>query len=332
MKRSFRGGRLRWEFWPIWAVYLPLVPYLIYLALKHRSATVFLAANPGMDGGGFVGESKSEILRQLDPAAVAPFALVENAAQALLWIESFPAVLKPDVGERGKGVAVIRNEDDVHNYFAQTAGKSIVQRYVAGVEFGIFYCRMPDEAKGRILSITDKRFPEVIGDGTRTLAELILSDPRAMCLASVYMRQSKRPLNDTPRAGERVQLVEIGSHSRGSIFLDGMTCHTPELEDRIDQLSKSHPGFYFGRYDVRAPSEERIAEFTVLELNGVSAEATHIYDPAVSLREAYRVLAQQWRLAFEIGAQNRLRGAVVPPAAEVWQSLRSGEVIRAQEA
>src|SRR5262249_28764742 len=49
-------------------------------------------------------------------------------------------------------------------------------------------------------------------------------------------------------------------------------------------------------------------EFQILELNGVTAEATHIYDPAVSLLEAYRVLFQQWRIAFDIGARNRDAG------------------------
>jgi hypothetical protein len=46
----------------------------------------------------------------------------------------------------------------------------------------------------------------------------------------------------------------------------------------------------------------------IIELNGVTSEATHIYDPKLSLFDAYRVLFQQWRIAFEIGALNRKRG------------------------
>ena len=42
----------------------------------------------------------------------------------------------------------------------------------------------------------------------------------------------------------------------------------------------------------------------MIELNGVASEATHIYDPAVSVWEAYRVLFRQWALAFEIGRKN----------------------------
>ena len=48
-------------------------------------------------------------------------------------------------------------------------------------------------------------------------------------------------------------------------------------------------------------------------MNGVTSEATNIYDPANSLWKAYGVLARQWRLAFEIGAANRARGTPVTP-------------------
>jgi len=46
----------------------------------------------------------------------------------------------------------------------------------------------------------------------------------------------------------------------------------------------------------------------IVELNGVTSEATHIYDPKLSLFGAYRVLFEQWRIAFEIGYLNRTRG------------------------
>jgi len=53
-----------------------------------------------------------------------------------------------------------------------------------------------------------------------------------------------------------------------------------------------------------------------VELNGVTSEATHIYDPKLSVWEAYRVLFEQWRIAFEIGHQNRAHGVRPTP---VWQ-------------
>jgi hypothetical protein len=55
----------------------------------------------------------------------------------------------------------------------------------------------------------------------------------------------------------------------------------------------------------------------VLELNGVTAESTDIYDPANSVVSAWRKLMRQWRLAFEIGAANRARGARVTTVGEL---------------
>jgi hypothetical protein len=97
----------------------------------------------------------------------------------------------------------------------------------------------------------------------------------------------------------------------GAIFLDGGWVKTKVLEEAFDAISKGFAGFYFGRFDVRTPSLEVFKEgwgFKIIELNGVTAEATHIYDPKNSLATAYNVLFQQWRLAFEIGAENRERG------------------------
>jgi hypothetical protein len=36
----------RWEFWPPWLAYIPVVPYIAFLGIKHRSLTLFTAANP----------------------------------------------------------------------------------------------------------------------------------------------------------------------------------------------------------------------------------------------------------------------------------------------
>src|ERR1051325_5693035 len=59
----------RWEFWPPYLFYPPVVAYIFYLGAKHRSMTLFTAANPAIPAGGFVGESKHEILQNLKQAA-----------------------------------------------------------------------------------------------------------------------------------------------------------------------------------------------------------------------------------------------------------------------
>jgi membrane protein DedA with SNARE-associated domain len=307
--------KTRWEFWPVWAAYLPLLPYLLYLAVRYRSLTLFTAANPGIPSGGLMGESKSAILAQL--SAVAPWTLVraawaveERIAAGLAFASEFPVVLKPDVGERGRGVAIVRNGWELEAYLRAATRDTIVQRYVPGVEFGIFYYRVPGMAEGRILSITEKRFPEVVGDGQSTIEELILRDDRAVCLADTYLARCRRSATDVPSAGERVSLVDIGSHCRGAIFLDGRRFETRALAHAVDRVAKTHSGFWFGRFDVRSasPDDLQAGRFQVLELNGVSAEPTHIYDPSVTLREAYAAMCAQWRLAFAIGLRNQTAG------------------------
>jgi membrane protein DedA with SNARE-associated domain len=304
--------KTRWEFWPPWLAYLPVVPYILYLGVKHRSLTLFTAANPGIPSGGFAGESKSAILEQLP--CVPEFRLIpaalplEERVAAAKSIAGFPVALKPDVGERGKGVSIARSEQEVRAYLASAACDTIVQQYAAGLEFGIFYYRYPGEAAGHIYSITEKHFPEVTGDGRSTMTDLVLRDERAVCLANVYLARFG---DEVPAAGTRVRLVELGSHCRGAIFLNGGHLETPELLASIDRIAKGHAEVYFGRFDVRANSvaELQAGRVKVLELNGVSAEATHIYDPSVSVWEAYRVIFRQWRIAFEIGARNREGGA-----------------------
>ncbi len=320
---SWRRKR-HWEFWPMWAFYPPIVLYVLYLGIKYRSLTLFTASNPGIDMGGLVGESKSEILKNLtsNPEFVARFAeipaqnLVEErtnivldfmAREALSW----PVILKPDVGERGKEVAKANSEEEVVAYLQAHPEKVIAQAYAPGVEYGVFYYRYPEEETGRIFSITDKQFPRVTGNGRHTLRRLILDDNRAVCMAKHYFKANGRRLFDIPEEGEEVQLIDIGTHSRGSVFLDGSAIHTEALAHTIDKISQGFEGFYFGRFDIRTPDLEAFKagkNFKIVELNGVSSEATHIYDPRNSLFDAYRVLREQWRIAFEIGNQNRNKG------------------------
>ena len=334
---SFRGRRLlvsrwrrarRWEFWPPYVFYPPVVVYVLLLGIKHRCLTLFTCTNPSIPAGGFIGESKLDILRGLSSSPcsrphVALAARIDSSLDpagrlraARLFMEEhglgFPVVVKPDAGQRGEGVRVVRSDGELEEVLRGEARDLLVQEYAPGFEFGVFYYRRPGEERGRIFSITEKRFPAVNGDGESTLEEVILMDKRASCMAQVYRKQHAARLGEVLTRGETFPLVEVGSHCRGALFLDGARFKTEALERSIDLLSRGFEGFYFGRFDIRTPSTEdfrRGRNFKVVELNGVTSEATHIYDPAHGLLHAYKVLFRQWRLAFEIGAQNRARGA-----------------------
>lgn len=333
---SWRGRRLlvatwkrtvRFEYWPPFVFYGPVALYVLWLGIRHRGLTLFTAANPGIEAGGFINESKAAILRGLAAAgdAVPPWRYLPAAHAVAVRCEEvrrfaadhgilFPIVLKPDAGQRGSGVLVARTWAAIDAYLDQARYDVIAQAYVSGDEYGVFYVRKPGEDHGRIFAITEKTMPVVVGDGRRTLDELILADPRAVAMAAVYLAEQEARLREVLPAGERVQLVELGTHCRGAYFGDGLRLKTPELEAAIDRVSRTFDGFFFGRYDVRSASLDdfRRGAFQVIELNGVTSEATSIYDPAYGLFDAYRTLFAQWRLAFEIGAENRERG--VAPA------------------
>lgn len=312
--------KTRWEFWPPWVFYPPLVVYVLLLGLRRRAPTLFTAANPGLPAaGGFLGESKSEILAGLDPRYVARWRRIPDGGDRRAAVRAFqeetgidyPLVLKPDLGQRGTGVRIVRRDADVEAFLAGRRGAAIVQEYVPGPELGIFYVRRPGDERGRIFSITEKILPSVVGDGRRTLARLVLDDPRAVALWRVYLAALGERAERVPAAGEEVRLVDVGTHCRGAVFRDGSHLATPALADAVDRVSRSYDGFYFGRFDFRAPSLAAFREgrdLKVLELNGVTSEATHIYDPKHRLRDAYRILFEQWRLAFAVGAANRERG------------------------
>jgi hypothetical protein len=324
--RATWGRWTRWEFWPAWLFYLPVALNYARLAWKYRSLTLPSAANPGITTGGLVGESKFETLRELHRTSP------EFTAEAWLLAAgeisdrqarlrqicgeqkiSFPFILKPDLGQRGLGVKLIRNEAQANDYLRRNDTPIVLQRYVPGpLEAGVFYYRFPQERSGHIFAITEKLFPVLTGDGTHTVEELIWQDDRARFVAARYLKRFANRRREVLPQGETLRLVEAGNHAQGCIFRDGERLLTPELTSRMDEISQRVPGFFIGRYDLRFESEDDLRagrNFRILELNGASAEATNIYDARNSLWSAYTTLFRQWELVFAIGAANRQLGA-----------------------
>ena len=330
---TYRGRRLlysrwkrwtHWEFWPAKAIYPPVFLYVMYLGLRYRSIALGSLVNPMVPCGGFVGESKIDILNHLrdSGAPVAPFTvldpdrsvvdLVETVEQAQSeWGQAYPLVLKPDQGERGKGVAIMRTPEQLKDFLSKLKEPYIAQQYVDGQEFGVFYYRYPGQSSGVISSITRKLYTTVIGDGKSTLEHLVLKDPRAVCSARTFLKQHQSRLFRIPEEGEEVKLVEIGTHARGSLFLDACELATPALLKRMDEIGTHIDGFYLGRFDLKVPGDEALKKgegIQIIELNLLTSEPTHIYDPKHSLFYAWRALIRQWQTAYEIADLNRKAG------------------------
>jgi membrane protein DedA with SNARE-associated domain len=334
----------RWEFWPGWLFNIPVVIWVALLGVRYRSLTLFTLANPGIPDGGFVGESKSAILTKLPQEWVMPWALVPPGAidNRLARLETvlrkqgwrFPLVFKPDVGQRGAGVRWIADLNQASHYLSDVAGAVIVQVPHEGpFEAGLFYVRRPAEPVGRLFSVTDKRFPVITGDGTSTLGTLVGRHPRFRLQADVFRARLGNRWDAVPGAGESVVLGRAGNHCQGTEFLDGRALVTPALEQRIDAIARSVPGFFFGRFDVRYRDSELFKsgdDLAIIELNGVTSEATHIYDPSTRLVHGWATLMRQWAIAFAIGAEHRRRGLRPTPVSallrRIWTFARTRDV------
>ena len=345
-QKSFRrrigtalGRCIRWEFWPAWLFYIPVGVNYLWLAIRYRGFTLPTAANPGIFSGGFVGESKIATLRDLlatSPKFTAEAYLLEGAtpAERLASLEQLRGhhgldhafILKPDVGQRGVGVKLIRTPEQATEYLHSTNAPLLIQQYSPGPhEAGVFYYRFPHEPRGRIFAITEKIFPIITGDGQRTIEELVWADERARFMAEKYLSRFGDRRSEVLPTGETVKVVEAGNHAQGCIFRDGAHLWSRELERRIDEISQRLDGFFIGRYDIRYSTDGELragSDFQIIELNGAASEATSIYDSRNSLFAAYRTLFRQWELVFAIGAANRRHGFLPTAPTLLWRKWR----------
>ena len=302
----------------------PVLFIWIGFSIRARSGVFFSAANPSIDMGGFAGESKMDILSKFPPKVV-PITHRINIGTSTekVWniLESsqleFPIIAKPDKGERGFKVEKLKGKTDLEAYVEECQTDFLLQEFIdLPVELGILYYRFPGAEKGKVTSLTLKKFLTVTGDGSSTVEELIKAYPRAKLQYKVLKASHPQLMSQVPANGEVVELVPIGNHARGATFLDRTDLVDSELENRFDQLFQKLDGIYFGRLDIKCHSLESLkagGDFYILEFNGVKAEPTHIYQPGFSLLKAYRVLYAQWKVIYQISVANHRRGIPYDP-------------------
>ena len=336
--------RICWfERLPAWMFYAPVVVMWLMLSLRYRSFTLPTAANPSFECGGLVGESKNQAMLQVGAEAVKWFAphvlltrstatdrdgLAQDLQIALRTLKAsaleFPVVAKPDRGHQGYGVRPIYCEAELLNYIdAFPRGETMVLQKLIALqhEAGVFYVRLPGERSGHIFSLNLSAPAQVVGDGKSNLRELILAAPLvARCRALQLAAQHAR-LDWVPQARETVVLAFARSLRLGATLTDGRQLVTPTMLARFDEIADGIKDFYFGRFDVRferLDEFQRGENFQIVEVNGVGAEANHIWDANTTLRNAYKSLFAQYKLAFHIGHPNRQRGFQPVGARAVW--------------
>lgn len=305
-----------WEFWPFWIFYLPVFAYFFFLSIRNRSFFFFTSTNPKMDFGGMTGEEKSEIYKSMPKNSYPKTIIINDESKAnlieLAHAIGFPLIAKPNIGERGRQVEVVRSLEELKSYVSQSKVDFLLQEFVTyPVELGVFYIRLPNEDTGRITSIVMKKFLSVTGDGRSTVRTLLTNETRALLQLDLEHPRFSHLLNQLPDQGEEIIVESIGNHCRGTMFLDVTHEADEELNAAIDNLAKQIDGFYYGRFDLKCASIadlRKLKNYKVVELNGVGAEPAHIYHPGFPLLKAYKIVFWHFSKMAKIARQNKNLG------------------------
>ncbi len=309
-----------WEFWPMWLVYLPVIPYYIWLSLKARSLFFWSNVNPEIEYSGMLGESKQRIMDKVQerwkPLTIY---LPKGKDQSFLKREfekremTFPVFVKPDIGERGLLAAKLEDWKAVEEHLS--TAPPVAWQYQAfleePVELAVLHFRKPGATKGEITSVTLKGFLKVEGNGRDSIRDLILSSPRASLQIERLEKEMGERLSQVPQKGEIVSLGVVGNHSLGTEFINANHLIDAALHRVFDEVEQSLEGIFYARYDLKTVSIEALKQgksLQIMEVNGVGAEPAHIYDTSLSLYKRYQAIFRHYRQLYEIGRIQQGRG------------------------
>ena len=322
------------EYWTWWMFYVPLLPYWLFQAIRTRSLTFFTNADPCIDYGGFFGESKMEILRQIPKEYLPKTIFIEKQSDLKTIVDRliqedlvYPIICKPDVGERGTQVEKLYSNYDLVQYLSNVQADFIIQEFINyDIELGVLYYRYPNASIGKVTSVTRKEFLAVLGDGKSNVVQLMQQSTRARFqIKSMRKRLGDMGMNEIIKSGEKRILEPIGNHCRGTKFLDNNFLLNSQLDEVFDKIALTIDGFHYGRFDMKVKSIEdlyRGKNIRIMELNGVSSEPGHIYDPKNTLWSAYRDLARHWKIIADISIQQQRRGIMPVPLGILWKVVK----------
>lgn len=306
---------LNWEYWPFHIVYGPVYLYWLWLCLRSRSFFFFNTSNPSIRNGGFLMESKKEIYDLLPAGTYPDTIFFEKNSPVKKILDAvrekglrFPLVGKPDIGMQGKAVQKLENEVELSAYAQKSRVDFLVQSFVPYCqEAGIFYYRIPGQAKGQVSGIVGKEFLRITGDGISTMETLLRKDKRYVLQLRSLRKKYGKGLEAILSRGEEFILVPYGNHVRGAKFIDISHLADEQLVNAIDAVCSRIPGFYYGRLDIRYNSWEDLRagkNFSIIELNGAGSEPTHIYDPGHSIFYAWKEIIRHLNLLYRISRLN----------------------------
>ncbi|MDD9894966.1 MAG: D-alanine--D-alanine ligase [Gammaproteobacteria bacterium] len=331
------------EFWPMWLMYIPVVLLWLLLAIRYRSLSLPLIASPAVPLSGMVGVAKTAVFDAAGSDArkwILPWCVyrvtdipLQRQSQSVLELLKrnnlvLPIVGKPNIGCRGAGVKLLKNEAELESYLSNFPAAGSIQFQQLSewdAEAGVFYVRYPNTDGGEITSLTLKYTPYVIGDGKSSLAQLIAADPRAGELQYLYAERHKQQWYEVIPEGRPYRLVFSASHCRGAVFRDGKDHINIKLTQALDRIFDNIPDYFYGRLDIKFKDLESLKageNFDIIEINGASSESINIWDRNTSFLTAIKTLLQQYHTLFKLGHANRARGHKTPGLLALFRAWR----------
>ena len=310
---------IHWETWHYMAKYIPIMPVWAWYCVRARSLWFFTPSNPTISFGGFEGETKSEMYKQLPPGTFPKSIYIKpsfsvNEIKILLAESglSYPFAVKPDAGMMGFMFRTIKNEEELLAYHEKMPVEYIIQAFEDyPIEVSVFYYRMPYEQKGTITGFLRKEFLQVTGDGKSTLQQLIENYERVRFRIEEIRAKHADKLETVLPAGKIYFLSYALNLSRGGRLISLEHEKDEKLLKVFDDLSHYTKHFYYGRYDIKCASIEDLKNgrnFSILEYNGCGAEPHHAYGNGYTLIQAYGIFLHHWKMLYRISAYNHKNG------------------------
>lgn len=308
-----------YEYWPMWAFYTPLIPYLLFKGIKNRNLFFYSNVNRKMDDfGGMFFDSKLVVDSKI-PQKYRPFTITLPTNVNLGSLETpnhFPIILKPDNAERGKGIFKIQNHEEWEKFSSHKFSCTyLIQEFVdKPLELGVFITFDAVERAYKVLSITEKKYFSVEGDGKSNIHELILKQKRGLVFYDEIKEKSNYSFDFIPQKGEILVLHQQGNHCKGTQFVDVSYKINQKIHSTIGEWLKELEVFEYGRFDLKCDSiedletEQGLAKVKIIEFNGIAAEPIHIYDSRIGYFNSLKIFKKHWNYLFQLSKLRKEEG------------------------
>ena len=151
-KPSFFEKLTNWELWPSAVLYAPLAPIWAWYSLRAGSFWFFTPSNPTIPFGGYEGETKTDVYKQM-PEGVYPRTILVKPPEDFEAVKKrvsdagfqYPFIVKPDVGRKGLLFRKIDSEAQLLEYHLYCPMDYVVQDLIDAPGVGRFLRPPPSQ-------------------------------------------------------------------------------------------------------------------------------------------------------------------------------------------